>query len=76
MALINQHIIFFKTMTYPRTIRSWRRTAPPYPLSIVQSTETLPETLGPHNVVIRIHVVSLNYRGRSNTARKWLSSPD
>ena len=49
-------------MSYPRTARSWRRTTPPYPLSIVQSTETLPETLGASDVVIRIHAVSLNYR--------------
>ncbi|KAF2627420.1 NAD(P)-binding protein [Macroventuria anomochaeta] len=49
-------------MSYPRTARSWRRTALPYPLSIVPSTETLPEILGPHDVVIRIHAVSLNYR--------------
>lgn len=49
-------------MSYPQTVRSWRRTTPPYPLSIVQSTENLPETLGAHDVVIRIHTVSLNYR--------------
>ena len=49
-------------MSYPKTVRSWRRTTPPYPLSVVQSTETLPQTLGPRDVVIRIHAVSLNYR--------------
>jgi NADPH:quinone reductase-like Zn-dependent oxidoreductase len=49
-------------MSYPKTVRSWRRTTPPYPLSVVQSSETLPETLGPHDVVIRIKAVSLNYR--------------
>jgi NADPH:quinone reductase-like Zn-dependent oxidoreductase len=49
-------------MSYPKTVRSWRRTTPPYPLSTVQSTETLPENLGAHDVVIRIHTVSLNYR--------------
>lgn len=31
-------------------------------MSIVLSTESLPETLGPHEVMIRIHAVSLNYR--------------
>lgn len=49
-------------MSYPKTVHSWRRTTPPYPLSVVQSSETLPETLGPHDVVIRIKAVSLNYR--------------
>ncbi len=34
----------------------------PYPLSITCSNETLLENLGPHDVVIRIHAVSLNYR--------------
>ncbi|RSL71785.1 hypothetical protein CEP53_001360 [Fusarium sp. AF-6] len=50
------------TMAYPRTCRSFRRTEPPYPLTIAPSTETLPETLGPRDVVIRIHAVSLNFR--------------
>lgn len=49
-------------MSYPKTVRSWRRTKLPYPLSIVQSTENLPGTLGAHDVVIRIHAISLNYR--------------
>jgi len=49
-------------MSYPKTVRSWRRTTPPHPLSVVQSTESLPETLGAHDVAIRIHAVSLNYR--------------
>ncbi|KAK7424416.1 hypothetical protein QQX98_000381 [Neonectria punicea] len=49
-------------MAYPRTCRSFRRTEPPYPLTVAPSTETLPETLGLHDVVIRIHAVSLNFR--------------
>ncbi|KAH6642008.1 hypothetical protein C7974DRAFT_93634 [Boeremia exigua] len=49
-------------MSYPKSTRSWRRTTTPYPLSIALSTDTLPETLGPHDVVLRIHAVSLNYR--------------
>jgi D-arabinose 1-dehydrogenase-like Zn-dependent alcohol dehydrogenase len=52
----------FSNMAYPKTTRSWRRTASPYPLSIVLSKETLPGKLGPQDVVIRIHAVSLNYR--------------
>ena len=31
-------------------------------MSIVQSIETLPKSLGSHDVVLRIHAVSLNYR--------------
>ncbi|GME29155.1 uncharacterized protein B0J15DRAFT_284958 [Neofusicoccum parvum] len=49
-------------MAYPRTYRAYRRTAPPYPLSIALSTETLPESLGPHDVLVRIRAVSLNFR--------------
>lgn len=49
-------------MAYYRTTRSWRRTIPPYPLTIVPSVETLPKTLGPDDVVVRVHAVSLNYR--------------
>lgn len=49
-------------MAYPRTCRSLRRAGPPYPLTIVPSTQTLTETLGPHDVVIRIHAVSFNFR--------------
>ena len=49
-------------MSYPRTYRSWRRSATPYPLTLVSSTESLPETLGANDVLIRIHAVSLNYR--------------
>lgn len=62
-------------MSYQKTVRSWRRTTPPYPLSTVQSTETLPENLGAHDVVIRIHTVSLNYRDGSHTTRRRLSRP-
>jgi NADPH:quinone reductase-like Zn-dependent oxidoreductase len=49
-------------MAYPRTCRSFRSTEPPYPLTVQPSTETLPETLKHHDVVIRIHAVSLNFR--------------
>lgn len=50
------------TMTYSKTYHAWRRTPLPYPLSIVRTTESLPKTLKPHEVLIRIHAVSLNYR--------------
>ena len=49
-------------MTYPTTYNAWRRTALPYPLSIVRTKESLPDTLGAHDVLIRIRAVSLNYR--------------
>lgn len=49
-------------MAYPSTCRSFRRTTGPYPLSIVPATETLPESLAPHDVLIRMHAVALNYR--------------
>ncbi|KAF2825929.1 NAD(P)-binding protein [Ophiobolus disseminans] len=49
-------------MTYPRTCRAWRRSTTPFPRHLVLSTETLPETLGANDVLIRIHAVSLNYR--------------
>jgi NADPH:quinone reductase-like Zn-dependent oxidoreductase len=49
-------------MTYPKTYHAWRRTALPHPLSIVRTEESLPDTLGAHDVLIRIYAVSLNYR--------------
>lgn len=49
-------------MTYPRTYRAFRRTISPYPRSVVLTTETLPESLGTQQVLIRIRAVSLNYR--------------
>ncbi|KAL1604799.1 hypothetical protein SLS60_004339 [Paraconiothyrium brasiliense] len=49
-------------MSYPKTYRALRRTAKPYPLTVEFTTESLPETLGDHDVVLRIHAASLNYR--------------
>ncbi|KAH8698234.1 hypothetical protein GQ44DRAFT_764765 [Phaeosphaeriaceae sp. PMI808] len=49
-------------MSYPKTYRAWRRSKTPYPLSLISSLETLPDTLGAKDVLIRIHAVSLNYR--------------
>lgn len=42
--------------------RGWRRTVPPYPLHITETFEDFPDELGPHEVLIRIHAISLNYR--------------
>ena len=47
---------------YPDTTRAFRRSKGDYPRSIVPSTETLPQTLNPKDVVIRVHAVSLNHR--------------
>ena len=49
-------------MSYPKIYRAIRRTAKPYPLAIEFTNETLPESLSPKDVVIRIHAASLNYR--------------
>ncbi|KAF2026900.1 NAD(P)-binding protein [Setomelanomma holmii] len=49
-------------MSYPKTYRAWRRSITPYPLNVIQSTETLPDKLGADDVLIKIHAVSLNYR--------------
>lgn len=49
-------------MAYPRTYRSWRRSTTPYPRTIILSNDSLPDKLGPKDVLIRIRAVSLNYR--------------
>jgi NADPH:quinone reductase-like Zn-dependent oxidoreductase len=49
-------------MSYPSSYRAFRRSEEPFPLSINLSTETLPQALTAHQVVIRIHAVALNYR--------------
>lgn len=52
-------------MTYPKTYRAFRRSKTPFPRTISISEETLPDTLGSHDVVIRIHAVALNYRDKA-----------
>lgn len=49
-------------MTYPEKYQSIRRTSGDLPLSVETATETLPKELGPNDVVIKIHAVSLNFR--------------
>lgn len=49
-------------MSYPDTYRSFRRTAGDLPNTIELCEETLPGDLGPTDVVIKVHAVSLNYR--------------
>jgi NADPH:quinone reductase-like Zn-dependent oxidoreductase len=56
-------------MTYPSTYTAYRRsagedTSRQNPLTLEQTQESLPQEkdLGPNDVVIKIHAVSLNYR--------------
>ncbi|KAF9695120.1 hypothetical protein EKO04_006870 [Ascochyta lentis] len=54
-------------MNYPSTYSAWRRSglkgSKEDPLTIYRTdNETLPSTLNPNDVVIKIHAVSLNYR--------------
>jgi NADPH:quinone reductase-like Zn-dependent oxidoreductase len=49
-------------MSYPATYTAYRRTTGPIPNTIQQTQETLPNELGAHEVVIKNHAVSLNYR--------------
>ncbi|KAF2650705.1 NAD(P)-binding protein [Lophiostoma macrostomum CBS 122681] len=49
-------------MSWPKTCRAFRRSGGTYPFTIEPSTETLPTTLAPDDVLIRVHAVSLNFR--------------
>ncbi|KAK5675000.1 hypothetical protein LTS10_012412 [Elasticomyces elasticus] len=49
-------------MVLPTEYRGFRRTTGELPHGITLSQETLPEHLGPNDVLIKIHAVSLNYR--------------
>jgi NADPH:quinone reductase-like Zn-dependent oxidoreductase len=49
-------------MSYPETYSAFRRTTGDLPNTIELSKETLPKELGNHDVLIKIHAVSLNYR--------------
>jgi NADPH:quinone reductase-like Zn-dependent oxidoreductase len=49
-------------MSYPATYTAYRRTTGPIPNTIEQRQESLPKDLNPHDVVIKNHAVSLNYR--------------
>lgn len=55
------------TMNYPSKYSAWRRSglkgSKDHPLTINRTdNETLPATLNPNDVVIKVHAVSLNYR--------------
>ncbi|KAL2145074.1 hypothetical protein VTI28DRAFT_7953 [Corynascus sepedonium] len=49
-------------MSLPKTYRAFRRTTGDLPRTISPSTEQLPQQLGPKEVLIKIHAVSLNFR--------------
>ncbi|KAK4234058.1 putative alcohol dehydrogenase [Achaetomium macrosporum] len=51
-------------MSIPETYKAFRRTSGDYPRTIIPTTEQLPREreLGPHDVVLKIHAVSLNFR--------------
>ncbi|THV44934.1 hypothetical protein BGAL_0554g00010 [Botrytis galanthina] len=46
----------------PKTYKAFRRTVGTTPTTLEQTTEDIPATLGPNDVLIKIHAVSLNYR--------------
>lgn len=49
-------------MPIPETYKAFRRTTGDLPRTIAPSTEKLPRELGPHDVLLKIHAVSLNFR--------------
>ena len=49
-------------MAYPEQYKSIRRGSGSLPFAVETGTETLPKELGPSDVVIKIHAVSLNFR--------------
>ncbi|KAK4120113.1 NAD(P)-binding protein [Parathielavia appendiculata] len=49
-------------MAIPETYKAFRRTIGDLPRTISPSTEQLPRELGPHDVLLKIHAVSLNFR--------------
>lgn len=49
-------------MSWPRTYSAFRRSGGAIPQHLNLSQEPLPQNLGPHEVLIKIHAVSLNYR--------------
>ncbi|KAL7943697.1 GroES-like protein [Trichoderma barbatum] len=49
-------------MAIPDTHKTYRRTTGATPLTINQTTEATPRSLGPKDVLLKVHSVSLNYR--------------
>jgi NADPH:quinone reductase-like Zn-dependent oxidoreductase len=46
----------------PKTYKAFRRTVGTTPTTLEQVTEEIPAILGPNDVLIKVHAVSLNYR--------------
>jgi NADPH:quinone reductase-like Zn-dependent oxidoreductase len=49
-------------MQIPKIYKAFRRTTGDLPRTISPSTEELPRELAPHDVLLKIHAVSLNFR--------------
>ncbi len=49
-------------MALPSLYRTFRRTTGDLPRTIELTTEKLPAQLGPHEVLVKMHAVSLNFR--------------
>ncbi|CZR40718.1 uncharacterized protein FPRO_10306 [Fusarium proliferatum ET1] len=49
-------------MSLPETYRAFRRTTGDFPRTVELSIETVPRVLGPNDVLIKVHAVSLNFR--------------
>ncbi|KAF2732418.1 NAD(P)-binding protein [Polyplosphaeria fusca] len=62
-------------MSLPSTYRSFRRSEPPYPLTLVPTTSPLPSpsSLAPTTLLVRVHAVSLNFRDSSMLAGTYPS---
>ncbi|KAG4414188.1 hypothetical protein IFR04_012675 [Cadophora malorum] len=56
----------------PKTYKAFRRTVGTTPTTLEQVTEEIPATLGPNDVLIKIHAVSLNYRDVAMMHGKYL----
>ena len=55
----------------PKTFKAYRRTIGPFPRTIELSTENLPQSLSPNEVLIKIHAVSLNYRDHAMLSGRY-----
>ena len=49
-------------MAWPQTYSAFRRSGGPAPQGLELCQESLPKELGPHDVLVKIHAVSLNFR--------------
>ncbi|CVL00482.1 related to zinc-binding oxidoreductase [Fusarium mangiferae] len=49
-------------ISLPETYRAFRRTTGDFPRTVEPSIENVPRLLGPNDVLIKIHAVSLNFR--------------